>query len=106
MKDSYSSLTLEKSTLYGERGSTHKDFDHERLAEEIKKKNNWVMSYNPHPEILELYKDYEIVYPEWAYGMHSGKKRKGSTEKVRPKKSQEILILNVKENDDALFIDD
>jgi len=97
---------LENSTLYGERGSTHKDFDHERFAEEIKKKNNWVISYNPHPEILELYKDYEIVYPEWAYGMHSGKKRKGSTEKVRPKKSQEILILNVKENDDALFIDD
>ena len=97
---------LENSTLYGERGSTHKDFDHERFAEEIKKKNNWVISYNPHPEILELYKDYEIVYPEWAYGMHSGKKRKGSTEKVRPKKSQEILILNVKENDNALFIDD
>ena len=97
---------LENSTLYGERGSTHKDFDHERFAEEIKKKNNWVISYNPHPEVLELYKDYEIVYPEWAYGMHSGKKRKGSTEKVRPKKSQEILILNVKENDNALFIDD
>jgi DNA adenine methylase len=75
---------LEKSTLYGERGSTHKDFDHQRFAEEIKKKNNWVISYNPHPEILELYKDYEIVYPEWTYGMSSDKK------------SKEILILNVK----------
>ena len=85
---------LEKSTLYGERGSTHKDFDHQRFAEEIKKKNNWVISYNPHPEILELYKDYEIVYPEWAYGMSSDKK------------SKEILILNVKENEDALLIDD
>lgn len=85
---------LEKSTLYGERGSTHKDFDHQRLAEEIKKKNNWVISYNPHPEILELYKDYEIVYPEWAYGMS------------KDKKSKEILILNVKENDNALLIDD
>jgi DNA adenine methylase len=78
---------LEKSTLYGERGSTHKDFDHQRFAEEIKKKNNWVISYNPHPEILELYKDYEIVYPEWAYGMSSDKK------------SKEILILNVKEEE-------
>ena len=77
---------LEKSTLYGERGSAHKDFDHERFGEEIKKKNNWVISYNPHPEILELYKDYEIVYPEWSYGMSSDKK------------SKEILILNVKEN--------
>ena len=85
---------LEKSTLYGERGSTHKDFDHERFAEEIKKKNNWVISYNPHPEILELYKDYKIVYPEWAYGMSTDKK------------SKEILVLNVKENEDALFTDD
>ena len=75
---------LEKSTLYGERGSTHKDFNHQRFAEEIKRKNNWVISYNPHPEILELYKDYEIVYPEWSYGMSSDKK------------SKEILILNVK----------
>ena len=78
---------LEKSTLYGERGSAHKDFDHQKFAEEIKKKNNWVISYNPHPEILELYKDYEIVYPEWSYGMSSDKK------------SKEILILNVKGED-------
>jgi len=85
---------LEKSTLYGERGSTHKDFDHQRFAEEIKKKNNWVISYNPHPEILELYKDYEIVYPNWTYGMSADKK------------SKEILILNVKENKDALLTDD
>ncbi len=75
---------LEKSTLYGERGSAHKDFDHQKLAEEIKKKNNWVISYNPHPEILELYKGYEVVYPQWSYGMSSDKK------------SKEILILNVK----------
>jgi len=76
---------LEKSTLYGERGSTHKDFDHLDFAEEIKKKNNWVISYNPHPEILKLYKDYEIVYPQWSYGMSNDKK------------SKEILILNTKE---------
>ncbi len=76
---------LEKSTLYGERGSAHKDFDHQKFAEEIKKKNNWVISYNPHPEILNLYKEYDIVYPEWAYGMS------------KDKKSKEILILNTKE---------
>ena len=76
---------LEKSTLYGERGSAHKDFDHLDFAEEIKKKNNWVISYNPHPEILKLYKDYEIVYPQWSYGMSNNKK------------SKEILILNTKE---------
>jgi hypothetical protein len=44
-----------------------------------------VISYNPHPEIKELYKDYETVYPKWAYGM--------STDKT----SKEMLILNKKE---------
>jgi len=137
---------LEKSTLYGERGSTHKDFDHQRFAEEIKKKNNWVISYNPHPEILELYKDYEIVYPEWSMSMknvytpeevevrtaikeskealHKVKKLPALKEKgladyllagldallkahTKPMgKAKEVLILNVKENNDALLIDD
>jgi len=75
---------LEKSTLYGDKGSMHKDFDHLRLHEVMTQRSNWVMSYNPHPEILELYKDYEIVYPEWSYGMS------------QDKKSKEILILNAK----------
>ncbi len=85
---------VDKPVLYGDRGSTHKGFDHLGFAEAIQKKNNWVISYNPNPTILELYKDYEIVYPEWSYGMS------------KDKKSKEILILNVKENDNALFIDD
>ena len=85
---------VDKPLLYGDRGSTHKHFDHLGFAETIKQKNNWVISYNPNPEILELYKDYEIVYPEWSYGMS------------KDKTSKEILILNVKENDDALLIDD
>jgi len=85
---------VENPVLYGDRGSAHKDFDHIGFAEEIKKKNNWVLSYNPNPTILELYKDYEIVYPEWSYGMSADKT------------SKEILVLNVKENEDALLIDD
>ena len=45
-----------------------------------------MLSYNPNPSILELYKDYEIVYPEWRYGMS------------KDKSSKEILILNVGPN--------
>lgn len=85
---------IDNPVLYGDNGSTHKGFDHVGLAEVMKKKNNWVLSYNPSPFILDLYKDYEIVYPEWSYGMS------------KDKTSKEILILNVKENDDALLIDD
>ena len=75
---------IENPVLYGKNGSAHKGFDHYGLAEAMKKKNNWIISYNPSPFILELYKDYEIVYPEWSYGMS------------KDKKSKEILILNVK----------
>ena len=76
---------IDNPVLYGKNGSAHKGFDHIGFAEAIKKKNNWVLSYNPSPFILELYKDYEIVYPEWSYGMS------------KDKKSKEILILNTKE---------
>ena len=85
---------IDNPVLYGKNGSTHKGFDHLGLAEAMKEKNNWVLSYNPSPFILDLYKDYEIVYPEWSYGMS------------KDKKSKEILILNVKEDNNALLIDD
>ena len=78
--------------LYGKNGSTHKGFDHLGLAEALKKKNNWILSYNPNPFILELYKDYEIVYPEWRYGMS------------KDKNSKEILILNVKEDEELVLL--
>lgn len=74
---------LIKSTLYGNRGSTHRGFDHHALAEKLKTCKRWILSYNHCPEILELYRDYEIVFPDWKYGMS------------RNKSSQEVLILNL-----------
>lgn len=70
------------SSLYGRRGSTHKGFDHEGLANSVRGKNQWLMSYNDHPDIRELYSGYRIISPEWTYGM--GNKRE----------SREILILS------------
>jgi len=74
---------LIKSTLYGNRGSTHKGFDHQCLAEKLKTCSRWILSYNNCPEILEFYKDYEIIYPHWQYGMS------------KDKSSKEILVLNL-----------
>lgn len=77
---------LEESNLYGDRGSTHKDFDHLGLFDEVvKMENKWAISYNGHPEIRKLYKDYNIIEIEWQYAMKS----KGGT-----KDSDEILITN------------
>ena len=77
---------LDNSTLYGDRGSTHKDFDHMQFYNSVKGMNEkWAVSYNDHPELLELYKDYNIHTPTWRYSMKS----KGGC-----KESYEILITN------------
>ncbi len=61
------------SSLYGDRGSTHKGFDHERLARILGDRTGWVLSYNDHPVIRDLYAGFEIIAPEWSYGMGNSK---------------------------------
>ncbi len=62
--------------LYGVKGSTHKTFDHRALAELLRKRGRWLMSYNDCPEIRELYKDNSIVSIAWLYGMSKDKQSK------------------------------
>jgi DNA adenine methylase len=78
-------LGKDKENLYGKSGDTHKGFDHSGLAIMLKERSNWILSYNNCPEILKLYKDYDILYPDWKYSMSSDKS------------SKEVLIIN-KEN--------
>lgn len=73
-----------KNNLYGIKGSTHKGFRHDLLVKLLKKKYNWILSYNNCPEILDMYNDYSILYPEWIYGMPSSIN----------KKSNEVLIFS------------
>lgn len=67
--------------LYGRDGDMHESFDHKAFAETIKKRNDYIVSYNDCPFIRELYKDCRIVEVSWSYGMN------------KSKKSSEILIL-------------
>lgn len=68
------------SNLYG----VKKDlFDHVKLFETIKDRKGWVLSYNDHPIIREMYKDFEQKEVQWTYGMNT------------TKRSSEILILNI-----------
>lgn len=64
------------NNLYGDRGSTHKDFAHDDLFDLIKDRKNWIMSYNDSEEITDLYQGFKMVTPEWAYGMSGDKKSK------------------------------
>jgi len=76
-------LGKDKNKLYGDKGSTHMGFDHNGLHEVLSGRTGWVLSYNNCPEIQELYKDYEIINAEWAYGMKNvGKKIMGSSSEV------------------------
>lgn len=46
-----------KSRLYGENGRTHKSFDHERLADAVRKSKHKIMlTYDDSEEIRKLYR--------------------------------------------------
>nr|WP_309486010.1 DNA adenine methylase [Bartonella harrusi] len=68
--------------LYGEKGDKHNSFDHKALAELLRNRQGWVLSYNNCVEVRELYKGHIIINPEWTYGMGNNKK------------SNELLILS------------
>ena len=59
--------------LYGNRGNMHEGFQHEELAEILRGRKGWLLSYNDCKQVRELYSDYEITVPEWAYGMNNNR---------------------------------
>lgn len=69
------------SYIYGMRGDMHESFDHKKFADEIKKRSDWMISYNDCPYIRSLYQGCRIIHAEWSYGMN------------KSKKSSEIIIL-------------
>jgi DNA adenine methylase len=73
---------LIESKLYGVKGNTHRDFDHEGLAEILTKRMGWILSYNDCPEVRKLYAGFRMVVLHWAYGMNANKK------------SNELLIMS------------
>jgi DNA adenine methylase len=74
---------LEKgSKLYGKNGDMHENFDHNKLFEIISREKKWIMTYNDCEYIRNLYKNFEIIYVNWSYGMN------------KTKKSSEIIIMS------------
>ncbi len=64
----------------------------------INHKGGFVLSYNNCETVREYYKDFEQVFPSWAYSYSSGETRIGKN-KVdnKPKESHEILIIKKNE---------
>ena len=73
---------LKNPNLYGKKGNMHKGFDHKKLAQMLKTRNNWILSYNDIDSIRNIYSSYSIIKPQWGYSMS------------KDKKSKEILILS------------
>ena len=63
----------ENSKLYGKNGDMHENFNHEKLFQVLKKRKNWIMTYNNCDYIRDLYKNYEIREVKWSYGMNTSK---------------------------------
>lgn len=66
--------------VYGKDGDMHEGFDHRGFASELKKRTDWVLSYNDCPFIRQLYADCRIESVHWSYGMST-------------KPSSEVVIL-------------
>ena len=69
--------------LYGKTGDMHEGFDHEGLSALLRNRTGWILSYNDHPDVRKMYEGFDIITPDWQYGMS------------RNKASNELLILNV-----------
>ena len=69
--------------LYGTQGDMHDGFDHEGLANLLRERTGWILSYNDHPDIRTMYDGFDMRTPDWQYGMSNDKT------------SNELLILNV-----------
>lgn len=64
---------LNVSALYGQKGSTHKHFDHYLLCHMLRQRGNRILSYNDCPEIRELYEGYTMIQPNRKYSFLKNK---------------------------------
>jgi DNA adenine methylase len=69
------------SYVYGKDGDMHEGFDHDALADSLRKRGDWILSYNDCPYIRTLYAGCRIFEESWSYGMN------------KSKKSSELIIL-------------
>lgn len=51
----------QKEGLYGDSKEYHEYFDHERFARELLNREQWILCYNDHEYVRDLYKDAKIL---------------------------------------------
>ena len=69
--------------LYAYSKISNQEFPHKKLSDILRKRSNWILSYNDHPLIRELYSEFQILTPSWKYGISN-----------ESKYSKEVLIIS------------
>jgi len=69
--------------LYGTSGDCHAGFDHGGLAEILRGRDGWILSYNDCKEVRLWYKGHKFLTPSWTYGMNNNRAQ-----------SNEVLVLS------------
>ena len=59
--------------IYGKDGDLHEGFNHDKFAEYIRTRNDWILSYNDCPKIRQLYDGCRFFTEKWSYGMNASK---------------------------------
>lgn len=59
--------------LYGVRGHLHKTFKHRSLANLLRERNRWILTYDNSPEVRRLYTGYRMAPRQWSAGMNKSK---------------------------------
>lgn len=81
---------IENESLYGKNGDLHKNFDHEKFANDLKNcKHKWLITYNDCEYVRKLFSFANIIPFEATYGMKNVNK-----ENINQKGNKEIIIKN------------
>ena len=82
---------------YGFRSEHSEDFDHARLAEVLRGRDNWVLSYQEHPLVRELYKGCMIDTLRWVQGSTGDRKMSNVELVIRPASAPSLSDLQAME---------
>ncbi|WP_214084231.1 DNA adenine methylase [Methanoculleus sp.] len=81
-------LSARKSDLYGKNGDLHRQFEHEKFAEDVKKcRHRWLITCDDTPEMRQLFDFADIIPWNLKYGMTNVNRPNATNGK-------EIFILN------------
>ena len=62
--------------LYGDKSERGEGFDHAELADYLRHRQGWLLSYNDCPEVRRLYEGFRVLEPEWLTGMGVDKRKR------------------------------